>query len=155
MERKEDCFHLGAKALIHNGKGQFLVLELNPEVCRNRKNLWDLPGGRIQRDEKLEDALKREVWEETGLKNLTEIKPFIMALSSIRLPLPEMNVGLIYAAYLCEWSGDEEVKLSHEHLQFRWCDPQEAAQLLSTYPIEITEKIAQFAVIGANLADSR
>jgi ADP-ribose pyrophosphatase YjhB (NUDIX family) len=77
MERKEDCFHLGAKALLQNTEGKLLLLQKNPkEPHQNVECLWDLPGGRINRGESLEEALKREVFEETGLNSMTQIEPF-------------------------------------------------------------------------------
>lgn len=50
--------------LVMNDEHELLL------VCRARdpgKGLWGLPGGFIDRDETAEEALKREVHEETGL----------------------------------------------------------------------------------------
>lgn len=125
----EDCFHLGAKALIQNRKGELLLL---------KRTAWDLPGGRIQRNESLEQALKREIYEETGLKHITQIRPLTMALSAIRIPMQNSDVGLIFAIYACQLEGDDTVRLSDEHKDFAWFEPKKAAELLPpTYPSEI------------------
>ena len=42
-------------------------------IFRNKK--WDLPKGRINKNEGVKDAAIREVEEETGVKNLSIIKP--------------------------------------------------------------------------------
>ncbi|MET2985467.1 NUDIX hydrolase [Aureibaculum conchae] len=42
-------------------------------IFRNGK--WDLPKGKIEKDESIEEAAIREVEEETGIKNLKIIKP--------------------------------------------------------------------------------
>ena len=42
-------------------------------IFRNDK--WDLPKGKIEKDESIEEAAIREVEEETGIKNLKIVKP--------------------------------------------------------------------------------
>lgn len=70
----EDYFHLGVKALIQNAQKELLLL-------RRRSLVWDLPGGRIQKGETLEEALAREVYEETGLNIISAPQPVFMFLS--------------------------------------------------------------------------
>jgi 8-oxo-dGTP diphosphatase len=129
---------LGVKALIHNSEGKLLLLQrLKP------KGVWDFPGGRVQKNEPLEAALRREVHEEVGLQNIVRITPFAMALSSIRLSVQSGDVGLIFALYLCDVNGDRPIALSQEHIHFDWVEPSQAAELLkANYPIELTEKLA-------------
>ncbi len=50
--------------VIQDEKGILLVYRKNEPV----KNTWWLPGGRIYKDEKIEDAVLRKAFEETGLK---------------------------------------------------------------------------------------
>lgn len=47
------------------------ILLVNQKVSSDR--CWSLPGGRLERDEKLEDGVVRELFEETGL-NTSVIK---------------------------------------------------------------------------------
>jgi 8-oxo-dGTP pyrophosphatase MutT (NUDIX family) len=139
MDGREDCFHLGAKALIHNDEGKLLLLQ---KSMRKSEHLWDLPGGRIHKNEALEDALKREVDEETGLKIL-QIVPLMMFLTNIRIPIQTGDVGLIFAVYLCSTLNNNSVQLSSEHSHFDWFEPTIAAELLSAnHPSELTEKVA-------------
>lgn len=55
---------LAASAVVSDDAGRLLlVLRSNePEAGR-----WTVPGGRVEPGESLEDAVVREVWEETGL----------------------------------------------------------------------------------------
>ena len=93
--------------IVHNGK--FLLLKRNnPPV----KGEWWLPGGRIRKGEQLEEAVKREVREETGL----ECK-IIRQVGVINQIFPECHTVSIYYLVKSE-SGD--VKLNREHSGYRW-----------------------------------
>lgn len=134
MEHKEDCFHLGIKALIQNGKGEILLLQ-------RPQNRWDIPGGRIHRNELLEEALRREIYEETGFCNLDRIALLLTVVSTIRIPLKPHDVGLIFATYVC-FTNEREIILSDEHVYFEWVKPTRAAELLAGYfPLEMIEAI--------------
>lgn len=118
----EDCFHLGLKAIIFNEGNKVLLLK-----GKNRKGLiyWDIPGGRIQKDEDVLCGLKREVFEETGIDSLQEISPICFSLSEIRFDVGSANFGLIYYFFQSR-AENAEVKLSHEHHYYEWCDLKEA-----------------------------
>ena len=73
----EDCFHLGAKALLWRA-GKVLLLK--------RRNYWDIPGGRIQKKEALLDALHRELEEEIGLKDVPGLFHFMMVFQVMKFP---------------------------------------------------------------------
>lgn len=141
---KEDRFHLCAKALIQNHEGKLLLLQWRSKKNETTgKDYWDIPGGRIHKNELLESALKREVYEETGLQNITGIRPFLMALSSRRIPVQNGDVGVVFATYLCELLDDTPIRLSSEHTYFDWFEPSKASELLrKNFPHELTEKIA-------------
>ncbi len=141
----EDLFQLGIKALIVNSEGHILLLKVNKEMLKNFSGdpYWDIPGGRIHRGSTVEETLKREVEEETGITNIVSVVPLAMVLSNIRIPLDNGDTGLILSVYVCEVNEPAEVILSNEHTEFRWFEPKEASALLQVkYPKEFTEKIA-------------
>ncbi len=143
---REDVFHLGIKAIIRNSRGEVLLLKTNPAELRgdNGESYWDIPGGRIHKGTSIEEALKREVEEETGIATIKEFKPFSMVLSNIRIPTNDGSVGLILSSYLCEVENVENIKLSNEHIEYKWFSPQEAAKLLEfKYPREFVEKFGE------------
>jgi colanic acid biosynthesis protein WcaH len=93
--------------IVH--KGKFLLLKRNnPPV----KGEWWLPGGRIRRNESFEDAVRREVLEETGLTCKT-IKP-VGVISQV---FPECHTVSVY--FLVE-SDNVDVKMNSEHSEYKW-----------------------------------
>lgn len=64
-------------AIIENSKGEILI----GKKSSNRGvylDAWHIPGGGINGGERIEEGLKREVKEETGLE-ITEIEPIIFS----------------------------------------------------------------------------
>lgn len=59
-----------AGGLVKNESGQALMIF--------RRGKWDLPKGKLDPGESLEDCAVREVQEETGLKNVKLIKPLLV-----------------------------------------------------------------------------
>ena len=55
---------LGVGGIILDGSKVLLVERGKPPLV----GYWSIPGGVVETGERLEDALVREVWEETGLK---------------------------------------------------------------------------------------
>lgn len=57
--------------IVKNSKGEILFIY--------RKDKWDIPKGRVEKNETIEEAALREVEEETGVKNLkiTNSTPYI------------------------------------------------------------------------------
>ena len=144
MGNTEDCYHLGIKALIQNGDGKILLLKVNPSKLHGeQREYWDIPGGRVQRGDSVEDTLRREILEETGLASIKVVKQLAMVLSKLRIPQETSDVGIILAIYLCEMVSDTTIKLSDEHIALGWFTAKEAADLLQVkYPKEFTEQVA-------------
>lgn len=64
---KKFTFIQAAGGLVQNENNEFLLIF--------RRGKWDLPKGKLDKGEKLEDCAIREVEEETGLKNVKLISP--------------------------------------------------------------------------------
>jgi len=142
----EDIYHLGIKALMRDGDGNVLLLQVNPaKLNGERKDYWDLPGGRVQKGDTVPDTLNREVAEETGIANVLHAKQIGMVLSNIRIPLGEnLSAGLILAVYACDVIDSSVIVLSDEHIAYEWFAVEEAARLLEIkYPKEFCTVIAE------------
>lgn len=83
------------QALIFNEKDQFLVLKYSGVYGAKTKGKWTYPSGRLEPNEGYEDALKREVLEETGL----EIDIVYQFLSAMITTVEGEKVMTV--AYLC------------------------------------------------------
>jgi len=55
----------GAGALIYNDKNEILLVRRNE---KGRRKTWALPGGKVEKNETFEDALRRELIEELGVR---------------------------------------------------------------------------------------
>lgn len=119
-------FSVGQKAFIE--KDGMVLLMVDPIYG------LDLPGGRIQVDERnLHDALQRELLEETQLE-VTVGRPIVTWMWHVAT---EDRVGFL-VGYQCTYiSGD--VVLSDEHSEFHWVTKESVEPLLQKYEKENPE----------------
>jgi ADP-ribose pyrophosphatase YjhB (NUDIX family) len=66
------------KFIVIQAAGGLVTNEKNEILLIFRRGKWDLPKGKLDPGEKLEDCAVREVEEETGLKNIELISPLIV-----------------------------------------------------------------------------
>lgn len=92
-----------------------------------------LPGGTLEKKEKLEDALKREIKEETNL-GVT-----VVDITQAEI-VPKEPIHLVLV-YLCI-NPKGEVKLSNEHERYVWKKPNEINKQEVAHPrlIEAAKK---------------
>jgi len=118
---------------------------LNPErkllLCRSHK--WEdkyvIPGGHIEWGEKMEEALKREILEETGLQ-IHDIR-LIGLQESIFSEKYHSRKHFIFIDYLCR-SDSAEVRLNDEAESYLWIDPQECKDLdLGGFTASLLERV--------------
>ena len=79
------------------------------------KDCWCFPGGFIDYGESAKDATKREVEEETGLKNL-KIKR-LLGVYTITNDSRGVNIDIVFAG-----QAEGEIKLSEEHKSYKYFD---------------------------------
>lgn len=108
--------------IVHNGRVLF--------VNHPRYGKWLPPGGHIELDEDPEQALYREIQEETGLTVcILSSKPHLESVGTKFMPTPNYldvheanaphkHVGLTYFAV----SDDDKAVLSNEHSEIAWLD---------------------------------
>lgn len=109
----EACFGIALRAAIFHHKRLLLLLRSRPS--KGETGFWELPGGRMNAGERYEEAVKREVFEETGLR-IKVIKP-LTVFDAVR----DHSTQVIGITFLCALEeGPDPLRLSDEHLEARW-----------------------------------
>lgn len=141
----EKLFQVGVKALIENEEGRILVFRADTtyEHLGDVEPYWDLAGGRIKEGQTVEQALRREIEEETAVKEIESFDLFTSVVSNHEIPLKGGGkTGLVLMIYKVKIPKGAEIRLSPEHDLFEWVDKTTAAKRLADkYPPEFTEKL--------------
>lgn len=112
-----------------------IILNNNQEILLLQSEKWDslycIPGGHIELGESAVEALKREVFEETGL-SISDIS-FLGVQESIFPKEFHEKKHFIFINYCC-WTKSEEVTLNYESKAYIWIKPSqiEKIELVST-----------------------
>ncbi len=124
------------------GKNFYLLLHYQSGARRPRP-YWDFPKGHVEKGENLEETVKREVEEETGLKDIEFIKGFKEHIKYF-FKFKGKNIFKIATFFLVE-TRTEEVKISWEHIGHKWLSYEEAiARLNFKNAKEILKKAKAF-----------
>lgn len=131
-----------AGGLVKSAKGNYLF------IFRNKK--WDLPKGKVEKDEKMKEAALREVEEECGVKILTNdeklCKTYHVYTIGSKIVLKKTNW------YSMTVKGEPKLIPQKEEgiTKASWLNKSELAPVLSnTYP-----SIIQVLEVGALLQES-
>ena len=83
-----------------------------------KKDYWGLVKGHIEKGESEEETLKREIFEETGIRNL-KIAPDFRKEIRYFFQVKERTIFKRVIFYLVE-TAESEVKISEEHIGYDW-----------------------------------
>jgi 8-oxo-dGTP diphosphatase len=113
-------------AVITDDDGQALLIQ------RRDNQHWEPPGGVLELAETIEDGLRREAREETGL----DIEP--TALTGV---YKNMTRDIIALVFRCKATGGS-LTVSDEVAAFRWADDTEIAELADeAYAIRVLDAL--------------
>jgi 8-oxo-dGTP diphosphatase len=107
----EKPYIVSVYAVLRNEKDKFLLLRRS-ENSHSNPGKWDLPGGKLIRGEPLEEAVAREVWEETGI---SIVPGEIAGYATFELPEKKVIAVVYNGGYIIA-----DVKLSGEHTEYAW-----------------------------------
>lgn len=111
------------------GKRLFLLLNYPSTSHRAKKEYWDLPKGHIEKGENVLDTVVREVFEETGLKDLEFFEGFKETIKYF-FKWEEKNI-LKFVTFLLAQAKTKDIKISDEHLGYIWLSFEEAVEKLT------------------------
>ena len=115
-------------AMVHDGKGKILLVN---SPWRG----WEYPGGLIEPGESFEQALRREIREESGVE--VEIERFVGICKNL-----ERNI--VNIDFVCRYVGGD-LRTSEESTEVVWVTPDQALNMI-TFPL--TKKRLQNMLSG-------
>jgi 8-oxo-dGTP diphosphatase len=123
-------FSLSVKAIVRDEDGRCLLLKRSA-TCKANAGKWDLPGGKLDPSERVDQALCREVAEETGL-TISVRRVAGVAQSELR------DRTVVYLILEAHWESGQ-VRLSEEHDDSVWVAPSELSHM------DLAEQFRAFA----------
>ena len=117
----------------------------------NPKNFWQMPQGGVDEGEDLETAMKRELFEETGISKIHLLKELDYWME---YELPKNLLGIIWKGkyrgqkqkwFIVKFLGkDDEINLSgknQEFIEWKWININELPNIIVKFKKHIYEKL--------------
>ena len=124
-------FTVGVVGVVLNDQGQMLLLE----HVYHPRHPWGIPGGWLERGERPEDGVAREILEETGLEIV------VVALLCIETSFHGHHLDM---AYQCSVRGTIS-RLSSEILSYEWVSPSAVPQMSEFHHKAVQALIAKLS----------
>ncbi|MDH7498234.1 MAG: NUDIX domain-containing protein [Syntrophomonadaceae bacterium] len=119
-----EAVRIGVGGLVQDSRGRVLLVKHNyPSYWKDR---WILPGGMLNPGETLQQAARREIWEETSLE--VEIGPHLITFDRI---VSSAGRVLLHVVYIDFWATVTAGTLrpGDDVGEARWAHPQELPAL--------------------------
>ena len=130
---------IGVKVILRNSSGELLFIKRAQRLENTADALWDIPGGRIEPHESLDEALRREIKEELGI----ELHGTPQLLNAQDIFVSSKDLHVVRLTYLLDSDIDiAVVQLSNEHQDVTWLLREEAIGMTEPFLSEtLTTKI--------------
>jgi 8-oxo-dGTP diphosphatase len=116
---------VGARGIVRDERGRVLLIKRS-QAAGWDPGRWELPGGKGDYGETLQEALIREAREETGLA--VEVGDPVHVGHFVKQPFWVTTV-----TFSCRLAS-QDARLSEEHEDLRWVEPEAVADLDCTTP---------------------
>jgi 8-oxo-dGTP diphosphatase len=125
-------YGLTVRGIIKNDSGEILIVKRHPK-SRTDPEMWELPGGKVEKGEHFADALVREIKEETNLN--VNVGDFCEAVQNDYSHKRTVQLMM----YLDDVEGS--VAISEEHTEYMWASIEKIESLeLSSSLKKLLEK---------------
>ena len=143
MDIEKLPFRIGVGIIVLNNKNQVFVGKRKD----NPGNNWQMPQGGIDKGEDFISAMKRELMEETSIKNIKILKELEHLY---QYDLPKNLVGIIWKGkfrgqkqkwFITRFLGkDTEINLNTKHPEFiewKWIEPEKLPEVIVYFKKEM------------------
>ena len=147
MSKKKLPLRIGVGAIVLNKKNLVFVGKRKD----NPINKWQMPQGGVDKNEDFLSAMKRELFEETSIKNIQILKELDIWLE---YELPKNLIGIIWKGkyrgqkqkwFITRFIGDEsEINLKTKHPEFiewKWIEMNELPKIIVDFKRNVYEKL--------------
>ena len=147
MTKKALPLRIGVGAIVLNRENKVFVGKRKD----NPIDKWQMPQGGVNKNESFLNAMKRELNEETSIKNIKIIKELN---DWFEYELPKNLLGIIWKGrfrgqkqkwFVVRFTGDEsEINLKTKHPEFiewKWVEMNELPKLIVDFKKNIYEKL--------------
>lgn len=132
MIEMERPYGLTVRGIVKNDENEILIVKRHPK-SRTDPEMWELPGGKVEKGEFFADALVREMKEETNLD--VKVGDFAEAIQNDYMHKRTVQLMM----YLEDVKG--EVEISEEHTDWMWASLEKIKSLeISTSLNKLLEK---------------
>ena len=147
MQNKDLPLRIGVEIVVLNKNNKVFV----GKRIDNPNNKWQMPQGGVNKNESLVKAMKRELFEETGIKNIKIEKELDYWLT---YNLPKNLIGIIWKGkfkgqkqkwFIVRFLGeDNEINLKAgkpEFFEWKWIEIDELPNVIVDFKKNVYEKI--------------
>ena len=147
MDKKELPLRLGVGIVILNSKNKVFVAKRRD----NQSDKWQMPQGGVDSNENFTAAMKRELYEETSIKNITIIK---ILNRWLQYELPKNLIGIIWKGkyrgqkqkwFIVKFEGqDKEINIktkNPEFIEWKWIEVNDLPKVIVDFKKHIYEEL--------------
>ena len=147
MTKKALPLRIGVGAIVLNNKNKIFVGKRKD----NPVNKWQMPQGGVNKKENFLTAMKRELDEETSIKNIQIIKEID---GWFQYELPKNLLGIVWKGkfrgqkqkwFIVRFTGEEsEINLKTKHPEFiewKWVERDELPKIIVDFKKDVYEKL--------------